>query len=260
MSIYPDLANTSLKYKGLDYKIDSDNYTYILRNKQVYAYSNLKSLDDEKGLGMAFINLSSGDIKVYLTETITFDRAIECVNAWEIASDTKAKDIPMLVNVDNNPTFVSAMLDEDGKVNSYLIIDGIKGSYYVSNTDWNKMITEFKSGVNTEKPEEQEEKNKKKNEKQPVQNTNTNNEIDLQDEGITFNLIAGIVDNYVLVGNEYVVTMVTIAQNYYISADLISAEALEQAKINGLALQYPIEYDGQKDVKGCVPVSMSVVS
>ncbi len=260
MSIYPDLANTSLKYKGLDYKIDSNNYAYILRNKQVYAYSNLKSLDDEKGLGMAFINMSSGDIKVYSTETVTFDRAIECVNAWEIASDTKAKDIPMLVNVDNNPTFVSAMLDEDGKVNSYLIIDGIKGSYYVSNTDWNKMITEFKSGVNTEKPEEQEEKNNENSEKHPVQNTNTNNEIDLQDEGITFNLIAGIVDNYVLVGNEYVVTMVAIAQNYYISADLISAEALEQAKINGLALQYPIEYDGQKDVKGCVPVSMSVVS
>ena len=127
------------------------------------------------------------------------------------------------------------------------------------------MITEFKDGVNTEKSEEQEEKNNENSEKQPVQNTsdnniNTNNEVDLKNEGITFNLIAGIVDNYVLVGNEYVVTMVAIAQNYYISADLISAEALEQAKINGLALQYPIEYDGQKDVKGCVPVSMSVVS
>ena len=85
-----------------------------------------------------------------------------------------------------------------------------------------------------------------------------NSELDIFEEGISFNLIAGYVESYEKKGDVYAVKLAVMTPTYYIPISYITDSELEAAKTNGITLQYPIEYDGQMTVYNCIPVNITL--
>lgn len=250
LELSTDIFDTAAKLNKLDVSIDDSAVMIMPRGNELYAYYNLTKGKDQNG-GVAFLNLKTGAAAVYLQDTVNSERIMKCLEAWAISTSQKTLDIPVLTKVNDEPCFVSPTYDENGAVSSYLFISAQDGSSYSSGKTWSESAENFSA------KEAGETSDTDKTETPPTEQPSESPEEG--GEGVTYNLIAGYVDTITTDGNQYVITLVAMKPKYYIDSTLITQEELEAAKTNGLALQYPIEYDGKLEVHNCVPVEMSVM-
>lgn len=245
------IFNTAAKVNKLGVSIDDSSTLILPRGDDLYAYWNLKSGKEKNG-GAVFVNLDTGAASVYKQESVGSKRITECLDAWEISSAQKTIGMPILTNLNGTPCFVTPIYNEEGNQSGFLFINGQDGSSYAAGSTWDeasKKLIENAGQPSTETPQTN-----------PDDTTPPSSSTEEGGEGITYNLIAGFVDTITKDGDRFVITMVEMKPKYYIDANLITQEQLEAGKTNGLALQYPIEYDGKLEVFDCIPVDMSVMN
>ena len=246
-----DHLNIVLKTMKKDYSVV--DYTFMNRAGTIYAYLNFGNKNESTGAG--FMNLTDGSVKIYLQDAVSVSRILECVDSWEIASGNYTYDIPYLTNVNGKAGYIIPTYLEDGTFQEYLLIDGEEGSYYVAG-EWDEVIEEFSNRFKLETETDTSELEDESDVQEPEQTENS--ELDISEEGISFNLIAGYVESYEKKGDVYAVKLAVMTPTYYIPISYITDSELEAAKTNGITLQYPIEYDGQMAVYNCVPVNITL--
>lgn len=265
--------NMMTEQNTLPYHME-ETYTLIPRGDQVVALVNIV-LNDSQNAGAAIINAASGDILQTPCITAGTPLVVSRKQAWENTSKLHGWDVPFLYVEDEVPCFVTPMYDNEWNFTHYLFIDGMKADYYNTGVTWEKGIADWKEKC-TAVPEPELEQSPEddpitapatsddnpKTENQPESPTAQEPQNPLSGaEGVDYMLMSGLVESYTEGGNTFSVKLMAWASTtFYFSADLITAERLEEAKTEGLTFQYLPKYEGQAEVPECIPVDIMIAT
>lgn len=135
----------------------TEGYNYLAMNDDIYLYTGITSvLSDESNLGFILTNLRTGKTVFYDTpgaeEYSAMDSAVGQVQQMNYTST-----FPLLINLNNKPTYLVSLKDKAGLVKMYAFID-VKDYQKVSVTDSSLGIQKAKENyLNLNKEEISEE-------------------------------------------------------------------------------------------------------
>lgn len=112
----------------------TEGYTYITKDDDVYMYTGITSIAmDESNIGFVMVNLRTHEAKYYpvpgAEEYSAMDSAVGAVQEKKYTST-----FPLLINLNNRPTYLMSLKDDAGLVKMYAFVD-VQNYQKVSVTD-----------------------------------------------------------------------------------------------------------------------------
>lgn len=255
--------NMMTELNELPYRMEQ-YYRLIPREGSVIALVNIV-LNENQNAGAAVINVATGEITQAPIVTAGTALAQSRLQAWSSTSKQHGWDAPVLYVEDGNACFVSPMYDDNWEVSQYLFIDGEKADYYTSGGTWEKAIDNWKK-KRMEQPQEPVQEDPA-NENQPPETPDKTEEPKppvtpmTGKEGVDYMLMSGLVDSYTEQNGTFSVKFKAWPDTtFYFDVNAITAETLEAAKTSGITFQYMPEYEGKAEVKGCIPVDITLAT
>ncbi len=101
----------------------TDGYNYLVMDDDVYLYTGITSVSsDESNLGFILVNLRTKETKYYLAPGAEEYSAMASAEGLVQEKDYEAS-FPLLINLNNKPTYLLSLKDNAGLVKMYAFID-----------------------------------------------------------------------------------------------------------------------------------------
>jgi len=101
----------------------TEGYNYLVMDDDVYLYTGITSVSsDESNLGFVLVNLRTKETKYYLVPGAEEYSAMASAEGLVQEKDYDAS-FPLLINLNNNPTYLLSLKDDAGLVKMYAFID-----------------------------------------------------------------------------------------------------------------------------------------
>jgi hypothetical protein len=101
----------------------TEGYNYLALNDDVYLYTGITSVvSDESNLGFILTNLRTGDTKYYEVPGAEEYSAMESAKG-QVQQMNYTSTFPLLINLNNRPTYLVSLKDNAGLVKMYAFID-----------------------------------------------------------------------------------------------------------------------------------------
>lgn len=101
----------------------TEGYNYLAIDDDVYLYTGMTSVGaDESNVGFVLVNLRTKDTKFYKMSSAEEFSAMESAEG-AVQEKGYTSTFPILLNVDNKPTYFMSLKDEAGLVKMYALVD-----------------------------------------------------------------------------------------------------------------------------------------
>jgi len=101
----------------------TEGYNYLVMDDDVYLYTGITSVSsDESNLGFVLVNLRTKDTKYYLVPGAEEYSAMASAEGLVQEKEYEAS-FPLLINLNNKPTYLLSLKDDAGLVKMYAFID-----------------------------------------------------------------------------------------------------------------------------------------
>ena len=101
----------------------TEGYNYIALNDDVYLYTGITSVaQDASNVGFVLVNLRTKDTKFYTLSSAEEFSAMESAEG-EVQEKGYESTFPLLLNIDNKPTYFVSLKDQAGLIKMYAFID-----------------------------------------------------------------------------------------------------------------------------------------
>lgn len=101
----------------------TEGYNYIALNDDVYLYTGITSVaQDASNVGFVLVNLRTKDTKFYTISSAEEFSAMESAEG-EVQEKGYKSTFPLLLNIDNKPTYFVSLKDQAGLIKMYAFID-----------------------------------------------------------------------------------------------------------------------------------------
>ena len=170
----------------------TDGYNYLVMDDDVYLYTGITSVStDESNLGFVLVNLRTKETRYYLVPGAEEYSAMASAKG-QVQEKNYTSSFPLLINLNNKPTYLLSLKDSAGLVKMYAFIDV---------TDYQKVVVSDASlGINAAA------------EKYLNENTSYNNDT-LKETSITIKSINSVIID----GNTYYYIVDTLGKKYSVS-------------------------------------------
>ncbi len=101
----------------------TEGYNYLAIDDDVYLYTGMTSVGaDESNVGFVLVNLRTKDTKFYKMSSAEEFSAMESAEG-AVQEKGYTSTFPILLNIDNKPTYFMSLKDEAGLVKMYALVD-----------------------------------------------------------------------------------------------------------------------------------------
>lgn len=101
----------------------TEGYNYIALNDDVYLYTGITSVaQDASNVGFVMVNLRTKDTKFYTVSSAEEFSAMESAEG-EVQEKGYKSTFPLLLNIDNKPTYFVSLKDQAGLIKMYAFVD-----------------------------------------------------------------------------------------------------------------------------------------
>ena len=101
----------------------TDGYNYLVMDDDVYLYTGITSVStDESNLGFVLVNLRTKDTHYYLVPGAEEYSAMASAKG-QVQEKNYTSSFPLLINLNNKPTYLLSLKDSAGLVKMYAFID-----------------------------------------------------------------------------------------------------------------------------------------
>src|SRR5574344_2672981 len=119
----------------------TDGYNYTIQNDDVYLYTGITSINsDESNIGFVLTNLRTKETKFYAVPGAEEYSAMDSAKG-QVQQMSYTATFPLLINLNNKPTYLISLKDNAGLVKLYAFVD-VADYQKVVATDASKGITE----------------------------------------------------------------------------------------------------------------------
>ncbi|NMB26512.1 MAG: hypothetical protein GX987_00480 [Tissierellia bacterium] len=136
----------------------TEGYNYLAIDDDVYLYTGMTSVGaDESNVGFVLVNLRTKDTKFYKMSSAEEFSAMESAEG-AVQEKGYISTFPILLNIDNKPTYFMSLKDEAGLVKMYALVDAQNYQKVSIGTTVNNVVSTHigKDITNTESEEDTE--------------------------------------------------------------------------------------------------------
>lgn len=111
------------QYQQKDVVQATDGYTYITRDDDVYMYTGITSIaTDESNIGFVMVNLRTHEARYYPVPGAEEYSAMDSAKGV-VQEKNYTSTFPLLINLNNRPTYLLSLKDSAGLVKMYAFVD-----------------------------------------------------------------------------------------------------------------------------------------
>src|SRR5574344_2945022 len=101
----------------------TDGYNYTIQNDDVYLYTGITSINsDESNIGFVLTNLRTKETKFYAVPGAEEYSAMDSAKG-QVQQMSYTATFPLLINLNNKPTYLISLKDNAGLVKLYAFVD-----------------------------------------------------------------------------------------------------------------------------------------